>query len=223
VGPERAEDWTYLTILYSGYLRFAAVALHVSGPCRVIVCACAVKLILSLLTHLELQLGEALRSNGSPVYLARFLVPSPSFNNRCAHVVDLPYVFGNWRRWGPVVPAGQFKAQEHDLLTEAVQQAWTTFASTGKPSVASVKEWPELPRKGAKKDEPHMQMQFEMPFRGRLEACRMREQLPTLWKVVEGLREAYFVWNVANRPLFVGVPVVKGEGPKPKDYHLLDA
>lgn len=167
------------------------------------------------------QVADTLRQAGSSVYLGHFLVPSSKFGRLCSHIVDLPYLFGNWG--GEIVPHKQFKAREHDLLSQAVQQAWTTFAATDRSSVSSDKEWPTLP--GGKSAEKLMAMQFELPFRGRLDACRIKYDCPTLWKIVEGNRDPHFVWHVAldNRPLFTGVPHPKCEGPKPNDHHLLDS
>lgn len=155
--------------------------------------------------------------------MSRFLVPSPAFLGLAAHLVDLPYLFGNWRQWKPVVPARTVPAREHDLLCEALQHAWASFAKTGDPS--GPHPWPALPlgqkKPGGEEEEELPELQWELPFQARVQACGLRQASPTLWRLVERNTRAHYVWSVEKRHLFNGIPD-PDTAPPARDHHLLD-
>ena len=89
--------------------------------------------------NIALQITEAQRDHGVPVYNYLFTWKSPALGGAlgATHALEVGFVFGSMDELfcgsGPVV----------DRISEQMQDAWTTFARTGNPSCESMGKWPE--------------------------------------------------------------------------------
>ncbi len=89
-----------------------------------------------------IALADALTGRDSRVFMYRFDYPIPAFKNAlgACHAAEVPLVFGTHRsRWLKPVYLGRGSA---DRLSSIVQDAWLTFARSGTPKDAEVREWP---------------------------------------------------------------------------------
>jgi para-nitrobenzyl esterase len=86
-----------------------------------------------------LQLTEEHQRRGMPVYSYLFTWKSPALDGLlgACHALELGFVFGTHD--------AQFcgRSLDADRLSQCMQDAWLTFARTGKPTCPSLGEWPE--------------------------------------------------------------------------------
>jgi para-nitrobenzyl esterase len=89
------------------------------------------------------RLAEERARQGRPVYLFRVSWASDALDGRvgACHTIELPLVFANLDAWcdAPMLGAALGEAAE---VAPGVQDAWTSFAATGRPQSAALGEWP---------------------------------------------------------------------------------
>jgi len=89
-----------------------------------------------------LQLAEAQRDHGAPVYNYLFTWESPAMGGLlgACHALELGFVFGTIDHAEGRAFSGSGPAA--DALEEAMMEAWIAFARTGNPSNAVLGDWP---------------------------------------------------------------------------------
>jgi para-nitrobenzyl esterase len=86
----------------------------------------------------SIRVAEA-QSTHAPTFMYLFTWPSPAPGLGACHGIELPFVFGTFD-----APLARLSGDGDDAraLFAAVQDAWLSFAKTGRPSSASLPEWP---------------------------------------------------------------------------------
>ena len=86
----------------------------------------------------SIKVAEA-QSAHAPTYMYLFTWQSPNGRLGACHAIELPFVFGTFD-----APLARLSgdAPEARALSEKVQDAWLSFAKTGKPEAAGLPEWP---------------------------------------------------------------------------------
>ena len=128
-----------------------AAALGISDEARVrtAVAACGDDLVTAT-SDLELNLPNELlarahAARGNAVYRYRFTWEAPV--RRACHALDLPFTFGTLDEltWREFAGATGERAAAADALSARMQEAWTSFAASGRPQDAAVGPWPTGP------------------------------------------------------------------------------
>ncbi len=86
-----------------------------------------------------IRLAEACIEAGRPVFVYLFGWKTPLLG--AAHGVDVPFVFGNLggRAAEPFIGP----ADKAERLSRAIREAWTSFATEGRPSATEIADWPQ--------------------------------------------------------------------------------
>jgi para-nitrobenzyl esterase len=116
---------------------------------RAAVAACDDDLVTAT-SDLELNLPNELlarghAARGNPVYRYRFTWEAPV--RRACHALDLPFTFGTLDRhtWREFAGATGERAAAADALSVRMQEAWTSFAASGRPQDSVAGPWPAGP------------------------------------------------------------------------------
>lgn len=90
-----------------------------------------------------IRFSEALSSQGSPVWMYQFLLPSNQLDGRMGspHAMELPFMFGNLDG-EPALLDPSTDRQAYEELAAQMQDAWIAFARTGDPSTEALGPWP---------------------------------------------------------------------------------
>ncbi len=88
------------------------------------------------------DLADALVAAGIPVFGYVFEWAPPASRYKACHCIELPFVFGNFERWGDPGMLVGGSAAEMVALSATVQRAWITFVRQGTPEPDPLISWP---------------------------------------------------------------------------------
>jgi para-nitrobenzyl esterase len=136
-------------VLASVTARAASLGVTDESRVRAALDACEGDLVTAT-SDLELNLPNELlarghAARGNAVYCYRFVWEAPV--RRACHALDLPFTFGTLdeHTWREFAGATGERAAAADALSARMQEAWTSFATSGRPQDSVVGAWPAAP------------------------------------------------------------------------------
>jgi para-nitrobenzyl esterase len=90
---------------------------------------------------------QAARANRSDVFFYHYGLPVAAPNHEPPHAWELPVAFGNHRN--PIIAPWVGTGPLHDAVATAMIEAFTTFATVGRPAARELPDWPAFRAPGA--------------------------------------------------------------------------